>query len=100
MDETNQPVLLTEVTDRIGIITMNRPSRRAFTLATAQQMLRTPASIWALTKDNLNQAEDDLNRRRHLFANEATNMVRSSEAIAERLLAKANSAKMDRAKTD
>jgi 2-(1,2-epoxy-1,2-dihydrophenyl)acetyl-CoA isomerase len=65
---------------------------RAFTIATAQQMLRTPASIWALTKDNLNQAEADIERRRHLFANEATNMVRSSQAIAERMLAKANGA--------
>ncbi len=64
---------------------------RAFTLATAQQMLRTPAAIWALTKDNLNQAEDDVERRRHLFANEATNMGRSSEGIAERMRKRAAS---------
>lgn len=44
-------------------------------------------------KDNLNQAEEDIDRRRYLFANETTNMVRSSQAIAERMLAKANAAK-------
>jgi 2-(1,2-epoxy-1,2-dihydrophenyl)acetyl-CoA isomerase len=58
---------------------------REYTLSVAQRLLRTPAPIWALTKDNLNQAEDDIERRRYLFANEATNMTRSSQEIAYRM---------------
>jgi 2-(1,2-epoxy-1,2-dihydrophenyl)acetyl-CoA isomerase len=57
---------------------------RQFTLEHAQRLLRIPAEVWALTKDNLNQAEDTVERRRYLFALEATNQLRSADAIAER----------------
>ena len=59
------------------------------TMAVARQMLRTPASLWALLKDNLNRAEDDADRRRLLFANESANMVKAMDDIAERMSRKA-----------
>jgi 2-(1,2-epoxy-1,2-dihydrophenyl)acetyl-CoA isomerase len=58
---------------------------RQFTMSVAHKLLRTPATIWALTKDNLNQAEDDIDRRRYLFASEATNMIQSSQEAASRM---------------
>jgi 2-(1,2-epoxy-1,2-dihydrophenyl)acetyl-CoA isomerase len=61
---------------------------RAFTLETAARLVRTPASVVALTKDNLNRAEDDVDRRRHLFAAEAENQVRSAVDIRSRMAAK------------
>ena len=45
----------------------------------------TPASLLALVKENLNQAEDELDRRRFLFANEAENQIQSSRDICERM---------------
>jgi hypothetical protein len=36
-------------------------------------------------KDNLNAAEDDVDRRRYLFANEAENQGKSVGLIADRL---------------
>jgi len=48
-----------------------------YTYAIARRLVRTPASLLALVKDNLNQAEYDVDRRRHLFANEAENQQRS-----------------------
>lgn len=59
------------------------------TMAVARQMLRTPASLWALLKDNLNRAEDDADRRRYLFASESANMVKAMGDIAERMRLKA-----------
>jgi len=50
---------------------------RDHTYAIARRLVRTPASLLALVKDNLNQAEYDVDRRRHLFANEAENQQRS-----------------------
>jgi 2-(1,2-epoxy-1,2-dihydrophenyl)acetyl-CoA isomerase len=64
---------------------------RTFTIATAQTMLRTPAEVWKLMKDNLNQAEDTVERRRHLFASEATNQGVAGAAMAERRRRKAES---------
>ena len=40
--------------------------------------------VVALVKDNLNQAEDEPDRRRFLFANEAANQLESGRAMAER----------------
>jgi hypothetical protein len=48
-------------------------------------MLRTPASLLALLKDNLTQAEQEAERRRWLFANETRNQAQSGRDIAERL---------------
>ena len=45
----------------------------------------TAASVYALTKDNLNQAEDQIERRRELFAIEATNQIRSGTDMAARM---------------
>lgn len=55
------------------------------TMQVAHQMLRTPASLLALVKDNLNQAEDDADRRRTLFAIESANQLQSVKDIAERM---------------
>jgi 2-(1,2-epoxy-1,2-dihydrophenyl)acetyl-CoA isomerase len=51
----------------------------------ATQLAHTPAEVLALVKDNLNQAEDDVDRRRFLLANEAENQARSGQAIMARL---------------
>ena len=42
-----------------------------------------PASLLGLVKDNLNEAEDEVDRRRYLFANEAENQQRSVADIAD-----------------
>lgn len=69
-----------------GMVTRVFPAAelRAATLAIAATMLRTPAEVWKLTKDNLNQAEDAIERRRYLFALEATNQGLAGAAMAER----------------
>lgn len=54
------------------------------TYSVARQLLRTPASLLALVKDNLNQAEDDAARRRALFASELANQHTSVQEIADR----------------
>ena len=62
---------------------------RDHTYAVAARLVRTPASVLARVKDNLNQAEDEVERRRYLFANEAENQTASSREIPERLARKA-----------
>ena len=57
---------------------------RSYTYEMAHKLARTPAAILALVKDNLNQAEDEADRRRWLFANEAENQMTSARAMAER----------------
>ncbi|MCU1400284.1 MAG: enoyl-CoA hydratase, partial [Acidimicrobiales bacterium] len=59
---------------------------RDYTLAAATRMLRTPASLFALMKDNLNQAEDEIERRRYLFGLEASNQGKAGADIAARML--------------
>ena len=68
---------------------------REFTLATARRMTKTSSSIYALMKDNLNEAEYELDRRRFLFANEAANQNTSSADIAERRRRKAAAAAIE-----
>jgi 2-(1,2-epoxy-1,2-dihydrophenyl)acetyl-CoA isomerase len=51
----------------------------------AAQLVRTPGDVLALVKDNLNQAEDDADRRRFLFANEAENQSAAGRALLARL---------------
>lgn len=58
---------------------------RARVYEVAGRLARTPGSLLALVKDNLNQAEDELDRRRFLFAHEAHNQTESARAMLARL---------------
>ena len=58
---------------------------RSYTLGIAADLARIPREVVALVKDNLNQAEDEVERRRWLLANEAENQVASGRAMAARL---------------
>jgi 2-(1,2-epoxy-1,2-dihydrophenyl)acetyl-CoA isomerase len=58
---------------------------RAYTLDVAARLVRTPAALLALVKDNLNAAEDEAGRRRHLFAREAANQAESARLLAGRM---------------
>ena len=51
----------------------------------AERLLRVPASVLALIKDNLTQAEQDVGRRRCLFDLETRNQTQSVADIAQRL---------------
>jgi 2-(1,2-epoxy-1,2-dihydrophenyl)acetyl-CoA isomerase len=57
---------------------------RAYTYEVARQLARTPASLLALVKDNLNEAEDEASRRRWLFAHEADNQLTAARATLAR----------------
>lgn len=61
---------------------------RRHTYEAAARMARLPSSVLALVKDNLNEAEDSVERRRWLFANEAENQGRAGRNIADRMRAK------------
>jgi 2-(1,2-epoxy-1,2-dihydrophenyl)acetyl-CoA isomerase len=50
---------------------------REYTLGIARRLLRTSASLLGLVKDNLNEAEYEVDRRRYLFAHEAENQMQS-----------------------
>ena len=65
---------------------------RGFTMGVAQRLLRTPATVLALMKDNLNQAEDDPQRRQLLFASELANQMQATVDIADRMRRKAEAA--------
>jgi 2-(1,2-epoxy-1,2-dihydrophenyl)acetyl-CoA isomerase len=54
----------------------------------AATLARTPAALLGLVKDNLNQAEDDLDRRRFLFAKEAENQIQGARLMFERMQAR------------
>ncbi len=54
---------------------------REYTLDVARKLVRTPGPVLALVKENLNQAEDDVERRRYLFAHEAENQIQSASAM-------------------
>jgi 2-(1,2-epoxy-1,2-dihydrophenyl)acetyl-CoA isomerase len=57
---------------------------RTYTYEIAHKLVRTPATLLALVKENLNAAEDEVERRRWLFASEAENQGRSAKAMMER----------------
>jgi enoyl-CoA hydratase/carnithine racemase len=57
----------------------------AYTYEVAGTLVRTPATLLALVKDNLNAAEDEVERRRWLFAHEAENQGKSATLMMERL---------------
>jgi hypothetical protein len=55
----------------------------AYTYEVAESLAQTPATLLALVKDNLNAAEDAVERRRWLFAHEAENQLMSAKASLE-----------------
>lgn len=64
---------------------------RARTWEVATRLARLPGSVLGLVKDNLNEAEDAVDRRRWLFAHEAENQGKAGRDIAARMAAKAAS---------
>jgi 2-(1,2-epoxy-1,2-dihydrophenyl)acetyl-CoA isomerase len=58
---------------------------RAYTVAVAARLVRSPAALLALVKDNLNAAEDEAARRRYLFAHEAANQAEAGQLLRERI---------------
>jgi len=61
------------------------PELRAYTYEIANTLVRTPATLLALVKDNLNAAEDEVERRRWLFAHESENQMTSARSMMERM---------------
>jgi 2-(1,2-epoxy-1,2-dihydrophenyl)acetyl-CoA isomerase len=57
---------------------------RAYTVEIARTLVRTPASLLARIKDNLNEAEDEVARRRWLFAHETEHQIDSGREAYER----------------
>ncbi len=64
----------------------------AYTYEIADKLVRTPATLLALVKDNLNEAEDEVERRRWLFAHEAENQGQSAKVMMGRMAQKQNAA--------
>jgi hypothetical protein len=56
-----------------------------YTMDVARRLVRTPAALLELVKDNLNAAEDEVARRRYLFAHEAENQAVSARLIRDRI---------------
>jgi 2-(1,2-epoxy-1,2-dihydrophenyl)acetyl-CoA isomerase len=71
----------------LGMVHEVKPATelRSYTLEVAAALARTPREVMALVKDNLNQAEDDGDRRRWLLANEAENQIKAGQAMRERM---------------
>jgi 2-(1,2-epoxy-1,2-dihydrophenyl)acetyl-CoA isomerase len=55
-----------------------------YTDEVARTLVRTPSTLLALVKDNLNAAEDEVDRRRWLFAHESQNQLTSAKASLRR----------------
>jgi 2-(1,2-epoxy-1,2-dihydrophenyl)acetyl-CoA isomerase len=55
-----------------------------YTMDVARRLVRTPAALLDLVKDNLNAAEDEAARRRYLFAHEAENQAVSARLMRDR----------------
>jgi 2-(1,2-epoxy-1,2-dihydrophenyl)acetyl-CoA isomerase len=74
----------------LGMVHAVRPPAelRAYTYEIANQLVHTPATLLALVKGNLNEAEDEVERRRWLFAHEAENQGKAAKAMMERLAQK------------
>jgi 2-(1,2-epoxy-1,2-dihydrophenyl)acetyl-CoA isomerase len=58
---------------------------RQYTMDVARRLVRTPAALLELVKDNLNAAEDEAARRRYLFAHEAENQAVSARLMRDRI---------------
>jgi 2-(1,2-epoxy-1,2-dihydrophenyl)acetyl-CoA isomerase len=63
-----------------------------YTYEVAETLARTPATLLALVKDNLNVAEDEVERRRWLFAHEAENQLTAAKASLEQRAARRRAA--------
>jgi len=61
-----------------------------YTMDVARRLVRTPAALLKLVKDNLNEAEDEAARRRYLFAHEAENQAVSARLMRDRIGRAAN----------
>jgi enoyl-CoA hydratase/carnithine racemase len=57
----------------------------AYTYEVAGTLVRTPATLLARATDNLNAAEDEVERRRWLFAHETENQRAAGRALVERM---------------
>ncbi len=70
----------------LGMVHAVLPPRelRPYTYEIAAQLVRTPATLLATVKENLNAAEDEVERRRWLFAHEAENQLKSAQSGIER----------------
>lgn len=68
---------------------------RPYTYDVAHALVRTPSSLLALVKENLNQAEDEVERRRWLFAHEAENQMSSARSMMERMAQRADASRSD-----
>lgn len=66
-----------------------RADLAAYTLDIASNLARIPREVMALVKDNLNEAEDTVERRRWLLAHEAENQLASARTMATRRQANA-----------
>ena len=62
---------------------------RDYTMSVARKLLRVPATLLALMKNNLTEAEEEADRRRYLFDLEARNQRRAGEDIFRRMRRKA-----------
>ena len=69
---------------------------REHTREVARKLVRTPAALLALVKENLNAAEEVVERRRWLFAHEAENQHKAAKAMMERIQAKTDAAEARR----
>ncbi|MDE0364849.1 MAG: enoyl-CoA hydratase-related protein [Gammaproteobacteria bacterium] len=58
---------------------------RDYTMSVAQKLLRVPATLLALVKNNLTEAEEEADRRRYLFDLEARNQRQAAKHIVEPL---------------
>jgi 2-(1,2-epoxy-1,2-dihydrophenyl)acetyl-CoA isomerase len=58
---------------------------REYTMDVARRLVRTPAALLELVKDNLNAAEDEAARRCYLFAHEAENQAVSARLMRDRI---------------
>jgi 2-(1,2-epoxy-1,2-dihydrophenyl)acetyl-CoA isomerase len=56
-----------------------------YTMDVARRLVRTPAALLGLVKENLNAAEDEAARRRYLFAREAENQAVSAQLMRDRM---------------
>jgi 2-(1,2-epoxy-1,2-dihydrophenyl)acetyl-CoA isomerase len=71
----------------LGMVHEVLPPRQLleYTMDVARRLVRTPAALLELVKDNLNAAEDEAARRRYLFAHEAENQAVSARLMRDRI---------------
>ena len=62
---------------------------RDYTMSVAQKLLRVPATLLTLIKNNLTEAEEEADRRRYLFDLEARNQRQAGKDIVQRMRKKA-----------